>query len=390
MKTIIKSSSFFGILAIMLFSHGFCMEKNSERKYHQKFRSQRDMHQVITPPAHPKLSKGRNIFVTANFIYYRAVQEATEFAYDGVLNNTGTYTPATDPFASVPQGKIASAGQAWAPGFKAGLGFNTGHDDWNLYAEYTYLRFKETTTLSQEPTFATNFLGIVNSATNNVFGSDSVDVAGPHEYSCESMTARWRLNYNKINLDLSRNFYVSKFLTLKPFAGLTGLWQKQTIDTSAEQNYFIIEGVNQTTVDNPTFYENKEMEVFGVGLRSGCNLGWYFTKSFSLVSNMILNAIWTNYHTQTLTCSMFDPQNNTMVTYVNQDNDAHYAIKYVGELELGLRYETYFNHCKNFFSWQVGWDMQTWINWGRFSYTTYMKSGDLSLQGLNVKFRFDF
>ncbi|PCI77851.1 hypothetical protein COB21_02545 [Candidatus Aerophobetes bacterium] len=388
MKNIIKQASVIGSLLALLITSGEAMEQHREKEDRAPYyrnQTEKKEPKVITPPASPKLNDEWDYFVTADFIYYKAAQEGTEFAYDGVLRNLATYTSASAPFASVPQGEIASVGQDWAPGFKVGAGLNTGHDTWSVYAEYTFLRFSNEKTLTQVGTEVSNFLGLVNSSLTNYYGSQGATAID--SYSITTMNADWKLNHNKINLDLARNFYVSEYLAIKPSAGLTAVWQKQTLATSAHQNNFTI---GATSVIDPVFSDRQEMEAWGLGLRAGTNLGWYFNKSFSLASNVFVNTVWTDYNTLSLTSSMLDPATEGVTTFVNQNNPNYYCINYIVEMGLALRYEIYFNDNKNFFACQLGWDAQTWVNWGRFLQVSATNKADLSLHGLDVKFRLDF
>lgn len=334
---------------------------------------------VITPPAGPDVSGKWDAFVTANFIYYKVVQDGTDFAYTGNYSGGSLYT-------SVPQGEIASIGYDWTPGFQVGLGCSTGHDNWSLYAQYTFLRSSQNKSLKQDGTSATDFVGIVNPTAVSYYGSNYAS-NNPNGYSIEAMNARWKLNFNKIDLDLARDFYVSECLTIKPLAGLTGTWQTQTINTSAQQNSFVS---GSTTITNPVFSNKQVMKAWGLGLRAGFDLGWYFTKEFSLQSKAAINAVWTDYNEISLRSSMLNPANSQSTTFVSQNNNNRYCANYIAELQLALCYEVYFNNNDNCFSCQVGWDAQTWVNWGRFIQSTDLVIGDLSLQGLNVQFRFDF
>ena len=72
------------------------------------------------------------------------------------------------------------------------------------------------------------------------------------------------------------------------------------------------------------------------------------------------------------------------------DNSNFYTCKYVLELELGLRWETWFNDDNYRLSIQAGWEQQTWINWSQFIFRVDNSNRDFSMHGLNLKFRFDF
>jgi hypothetical protein len=330
---------------------------------------QRGSYREITPNAGPRVAHGADVFITADFIWWKAVQEGTEYAFTGV--KVGDNLPA---FQSASKGKVKSVGDDWAPGFKVGLGLNLSHDGWDLYSQYTWLRPSNSNSLSSDN-------GVI--ANTFALGGD-----GPFVFA-NSAKANWDLHFNVIDLELGRNFYVSQFLTMRPFIGLKGTWQDTDLKAYFVGSSFELEGNPNVPVSGP-YVMHQHYDVWGVGVRGGLNVSWYMSKCWSFYGDFAWTTLWTNYHDLIRHDNLEDTATATSTRVVNLDNDNHYTAKYIGELELGLRWEIWFYDDNYHFAVQAGWEQQVWLNWGRFVELIDEATQDLSLQGLNLKFRFDF
>jgi hypothetical protein len=183
---------------------------------------QRGTYREITPNAGPRVTAGADVFLTANFIWWKVVQEGTSYAISGV--NLGA-APASDPYIAVSKGKKKSIGEDWAPGFKVGIGLNLNHDGWDLYAQYTWLHAKKhSSSLSLKAPAGTE-------AINGILPLDrlpelAVEGGGIIGYGnrafAKSASASWAHHLNVIDLELGRNFYLSQYLTMRPYIGFKG------------------------------------------------------------------------------------------------------------------------------------------------------------------------
>lgn len=326
----------------------------------------------ITPNAGPRVANGADVFITADFIWWKAVQDGTQYGMNGLKTNA---TPAT-AYDSVGKGKAKQVAEAWAPGFKVGLGLNLSHDGWDLYAEYTWLRPDNS-----------------NSISGNVVGQTlgAGGQTGPFA-DVDKASARWDLDFNVIDIELGRNFYLSQFLTMRPFIGLKGTWQDQSVKLRYEATDFELapQIIGQGVPVTGPYRSRWHTDTWGLGVRGGFNIAWYMSKSWSFYGDLAFSAVWANYHNVSRKDRLDDSITNTSTTLINTDDDNFYSVKYVGELELGLRWETWFYDDNYHIAIQLGWEEQVWVNWGHFVEFVDEKWHDLNLHGLNLKFRFDF
>jgi len=346
-------------------SYGSSMDSGSGSTQSGQGAYQRGTFREITPNAGPRVAHGADVFITADFIWWNASQEGISYAATGFVTDDGT-----DPFASASKGKYDYVGSDWAPGFKVGLGLNLSHDGWDLYSQYTWLHASDSSSLSRENGVA---------YTGSLVGGNKVK-------------ADWDLHFNVIDLELGRNFYLSQFLTMRPFIGFKATWQDQDLKVTTESNQFEIDGNGQqpsTPVTGPFVHKNAT-DVWGIGVRGGLNVSWYMSKNWSFYGDLAWTTMWTDYDTLTRSDTLYDSTTGNSKTYFNVSNDDLYAVKYIGEMELGLRWEMWFYDDTYHFAIQAGWEQQVWVNWGQFVQILDHINHDLSLHGPNLKFRFDF
>jgi hypothetical protein len=342
---------------------------------------QRGTFREITPNAGPRVAHGADVFITADFIWWKATEEGLEYALTGVNPNAAASTAPADLFTAPQKGESKSVGEDWAPGFKVGLGLSLGHDGWDVYTQYTWLHANDSNSISSR------------SSTDIVAFADSLSFQGGSIFTGNKASSRWDMHFNAIDLELGRNFYLSQFLTMRPHIGLKGTWQDHDWKSSLNGQSFFIQvnnGPNQS-VTGPVRH-NKEYDVWSIGIRGGFNIAWYMSKCWSIYGNLAFSTLWTNYYKQTEYLATDNTSTGTTETrvWINTDSDNLYTCKYVGELELGLRYEIWFYDDNYHFAIQAGWEQQVWVNWSQFAQILDNHNQDLALQGLNLKFRFDF
>ena len=186
------------------------------------------------------------------------------------------------------------------------------------------------------------------------------------------------------DLELGRNYYVSKTLKLRPFVGAKGTWQKQ--------DYRVFyEGIALT--QRQFNYDAKfDHLIWGLGIRAGLNTSWQFSKYVSLYGNVAFTGIWLHYDTDRKDrfSEVVNQQPGPVLTTLNIQDHIR-MIKPVLEFALGLRVETYFACGRYHILLQGGWETQIWINQTLYiSLNDHYDKFDLNLQGLTAKLRFDF
>lgn len=326
---------------------------------------------IVTPNAGPCVSCGADAFVTGEFLYWTAREDHLSYA-----QTTGTVTSGSAPTTT--KGKAFHPEWKFRPGFRVGVGMLFDHDGWDIYANYTWQRFNDIKSHAspEGTTILVDDVWFINGG------------AGTSSNFFSSASSKWHLEFNVVDLELGRNFFVSRHLQLRPHFGLKGTWQEQKMDV-------FFNGVSSTTsnsvttvfpFDSASYNKN---EYWGIGIRTGLDAAWHFTKSFSMIGEAAISGLWEGFEV-----SRQDfVHNQSRDTYTSSENlnDNFHTIKPVVELYLGLRWETWFCCDSYHMSVEAGWEEQFWGDQNQFfQIVTETRLGDLSLQGLTVKARFDF
>ena len=348
----------------------------------------------ITPAAGPMVSAGADIFITADYILWktstgnvnlidRPYKFGAEITYGGSTivregGSTGTQTRLT---------------YGWDSGFKVGLGANIGHDGWALSAEYTWLRPNASRALNAQ----TNSDGTISYLRREL---DQVT------FWAESITETETFQFNNIDLTVGRNFYLSQYLTMNPYVGLKGTWQKWDIRGGIKNAALLQMEPNRDFVTNkieigdgyvgsvincPSVTENINNSIWGIGITAGIDLGYFITKSFSIYGNFSGASLFQSYAQDQDGSSekgKFEESGlSGEVSFSLAQSETSYALLPWLHSELGLKYDAYFDEDQYHLSIQVGWENQWFGDW---LYTIKRGTQSLTLGGLNIKARFDF
>lgn len=315
---------------------------------------------VITPSAGPRVENAVDVVISADFIYWHAAETGLDYAVNNFSESSASVEAA---------GSIYTPNFTYDPGFRVGLGLGLAHDAWDVMAEYTCFH---TPTITTASTFKTP----------SPFTKDSIASLN----NISSASSQWRLRLDVIDLDLGRNYFISQYLTLRPYFGLKAVWNRQLFDTSSSL-YAVI-----PTTDVLNTIQNYHS--FGIGLSTGINTSWQFNRNWNIYGNYSLSGISTSV------TSTYKSLLNDSTVFIK--SKAHQTVlQPIAEIAMGLGYDCYFNDDNYHVGIQLGWEFQYWNNTNPFKQpvgvnagdaTTVPTSryGDLSLQGLDLKVRFDF
>ncbi len=317
---------------------------------------------MVTPDAGPCVCRGWDTHLTVEFIYWTAREDHLAFAFKEPTESSGTVTG---------QGRVFDPDWNFEPGFKIGFGVLQNHDGWDVYANYTWLRVRNTKkTIDSDDPITEQITPI------GTFG------AGGGLSNIDQISARWQLDFNVVDLELGRNFFISQCLTLRPYFGLKGTWQDQDFLTNSRGIFESILSVGET---------KDCLDYWGVGILAGLDSAWHLTRSLSFLGEVAVSALWERFKVDSkssnapIVVGMREP-----FTFLNVENN-FFTIKPILELYLGLRWETWFCCDSYHFSFEGGWEIQWWADQNQFFSTIHeSRLGDLYLQGVTLKIRLDF
>jgi Legionella pneumophila major outer membrane protein precursor len=263
-KTLMFSIS---VIALSLSAKSF---KNSRNSNQQEVTlesittvNNRDYVGVKNASASPHLKKSHG-YLSASALLWNVLTDASDVALNTQVSLTDTQETKTNFYQTNNWG--------WNWGVKATLGFFTS-DDWDLSFNFAYLqavkRYHNALSYSPDETYTYPLSGVLQDLSTNA----RYDIAGQLPFS--SFYQKNNLYFYDGNINLAREFFISKKLSLKPLAGVKGSYfiQKSKID------------FDTSDIDGGTFYPGTfsiKNNYWGVGPQVGSGIRFGFTRHVSL------------------------------------------------------------------------------------------------------------
>lgn len=274
----------------------------------------------------------------------------------------------TDFFNDAEQSRVKNLSFDWDWGFRLGLGLNLNHDSWDVLLQWTRWR----TDASQ------SFTADANQANYPRIGHPDIlarETAG-------TISSNWELDYDTLDFELSRPFWVSKCVALRPFGGLRSAWINQK-DFNTQNTDLSDTAISFVNVDQRDRF-------WGIGIRGGLDAQWGLGCGFSIFNGLAGNLLY-SYHSVTYKQITGDNENS------NTGNFSHYGSA-IFDMQIGLRYDWFSCDCCYHLGLDLGWEHHWYPNQNQFLFFVddivvskfVVNQGDLGIQGYFLKLRFDF
>lgn len=312
------------------------------------------------PPAPPPKwgenqipKNGIGLYVNVDALLWQAHQTNTEF----VLKNPAGEDPAT------------YVGPEKSPDFKYDWGVRVGagytmknHDDWDIYLDWTHFKTYAHRSVSAGSSYA------LEPILSSVYGGN---------LTADKATSHWKLDLNMIDLELGKRFNISRFFSLRGFAGLRNAWVYQ------HENVTYSGGLLEDNGRSPDKVHLKN-DFWGLGLLVGLETQWGMGAGFSIYADAAASILSGYYKLQNKETANGTVQNNV--------RDSFHTGKWVTDLALGVRWDKTFSNDHYHIGIKTGWEQHLFINqfqWGAQDASPFTTT-DLSIQGWILSARFDF
>lgn len=301
------------------------------------------------PSARWGVKDGADLFMTAEALVFKFSQDARPYAFS------------TNSITDVVTTHTAWGDYQW--GFRVAGGYNLSHDKWDLVATYT--RFSNTMTHTLYDTATTTLGSIPDAVTSS---------------NISSITNSWKINYNLLDVEQGRQFFVSKYLRLRPKFGLRNLWlwNKQQVTT----NYRAFRDGDS----------NARASFWGMGVLAGLDTVWTLGKDFSIYGNIAASGLFGSVNPKT--DAVFGGSTPTTASYRTHTTAQTKANL---DLAIGVRWDRNFSDDRFHISFNVGFEQHIYFNMAQnffsdsFYSTAAGSSGrDFALSGFAFGGRFDY
>lgn len=324
----------------------FAMQKNSTQTPSSTNKMPAQS-QVPNPSARWGVTDGCNLFITGEALVMKFGQDNAPFAYSKTASgNVKNYYANPD----------------WKWGFRVAAGYNMQHDAWDGVATYTRFNYSTHKTAT-EPTGGELF--------------SFFDETLPWFSTLNSkVTDRWSVDFNQVDIEQGRQFFVSKHLRLRPKFGLRSLW----LENDQTVRGYVADAV----------WKMKSRENFwGMGVLAGLDTVWSLRQGFSLYGNIGFSGLF-GYFNPKQTISTDEPTielgtGHQEVTKANMD------------LALGVRYDKNFCDDRYHIGFNFGFEQHIYWNMTRayfgetnFANNTGVSGRDFTMSGFSLGARFDF
>ena len=250
-------------------------------------------------------------------------------------------------------------------GFRVGLGVHLPNDRWDIYINYT--RFNPEDEDSAHGSFYPLFL--------------FQGTGGPRGSFVSEAHAHWEIEFQNLDVEIGRAFYIAKTLNLRPFFGLKGAWIDQDAHIRYEGGFIAAEQIFRT------YFKN---DFKGAGPLLGIESNWILGAGFSFFADL----------TTALIVGHFDDHQKQYqlngVEVVNLDSDFNLVSPTV-QMIAGLAWDRNFNQERCHVGLSAGFESQYWWCQNQTEQFTddqfpiYVREqGDLAFYGLTLRGRFDF
>lgn len=290
-----------------------------------------------------------NVFLTAEALVFKFSQDAAPYAYSSETtnpNNVKTYAALDD--------------YQW--GFRVSGGYNISHDRWDLVLSYTRFHNSMSHTISDDLT--SNLSAYYNNTYSQVAAFSDV-------------TNTWKINYNLLDIEQGRQFFISKSLRIRPKFGLRNLWLSNSQTITAE-NF----GDYLTTAKS---------NFWGMGVLAGLDTIWSLAKGFSLYGNVSVASLFGRNNPKTFVNNI---TKNTSLQYrAHQKATTKSSV----DLAFGLRWDKNFSNDRFHVGFNLGFEEHMYFNMAQnfFSSAQFTENAgasgrDFALSGFAFGGRFDY
>ena len=324
---------------------------------------------VVNPPARPYAPDCWGFYVSIDPLLWQAHMSGVPIAIE---------THDSTSLFGVCRNKVRNLDFDFDWGVRLGLGINTNHDAWDLLFQWTHWRTDG----------KRNFSPSRNGAAFPIQGTPAQTL---FQYS-KKVESKWDLDYDLLDLENGRAFYVSKCMTLRPFGGLRSAWIKQSLNVDYKD---IPVDVQDPISPNNQHSVEKSDRFWGIGIRGGLDIQWGLFYDFSFFTNQAASLLY-GYHSvcqdefASLNCGPQSPLFSV--------EDFHHVGALILEMQIGMRYD--WISCDQCYHVGIdfGWEQHYHPNQNQLLLFTddvmtgkfVVNQGDLGIQGWFLSVRVDF
>jgi|GEM_PF-3108961 len=289
----------------------------------------------------------------------------------------------------------------WDAGFKLGIGYQLPCDSWSVGLEYTY--YQTNTHNSYASDFVADFTDSANAPgiQGTLFSpaySAFFDSTTVFDDAQNFVKLDWKVQFNQLDLDFGREFYVGRTMALRPHVGLRSLF--------IDQNYNIATSASGFDVLREAFSQTRESikmsnDFQGIGIQGGLGLSFEIGWSLGVYGEIGGGATFGRARvTQRVNATNQYGVTALDVNQINYTVKDHYdTLLCNADFALGLQWREKINCDENLLTLKLGYEEHIFFGYNRFrnllgpglqDVITNSPTGNLSFYGIVFAAAIDF
>jgi len=340
---------------------------------------------AVNAPVRPLTCNG-DLFINISGFYWKANEDGLEYAIEN--DNSAALIMGENNHILV-NSDFKSPNFDWEFGFKAGFGYNSPCDGWDIGLYWTRYDGRASSHIEAEDLDSQSILPIWSNLYAPTFGGISI-------FATDSKTD-WKLQLNLIDIELGRESWNSRYLTLRPHVGI----RLGYID----QDYDIIYSGGSWSDSNILATGNVKLEndFKGVGLRGGLDSIWNLGCGWALYADFALSLMNGRFkidHEESLRGTE-SPFNKDKLL---ETSNSFHSTKMIADFAFGLQWSSLICDCKYGLLVALGYEQHLFFDQNQlwriaivqgneteeFNNIYQQGRGDLSTQGWTLSAGFDF
>lgn len=354
-------------------------------------------YRCYTPPYYDLCGDSGRSF-QADFLYWFAKENQLAYTLEAAANESVTSSGVNYS----PQ-KYEYLGTKWLPGLRIGTGWYSACDGWDGLVVWSYAQNHTKDSTSVAP-FISADLPVGSTRTVEVLLNPWINPAFTFDSNpllFDKVTAKWKLNWNQVDLELARKYWLSNSFTMRPYAGVRVAWITTQYSTQSFRNFTTTPSIATQLI---TFKDSFKAKTWGAGLLGGVQPNWYMCDNFVLAINCEFALLWQRFHGKKKE-KYSAPHLVAPIAYSNHFQNVFYTMQMVWDLGAALRWEQ--TWCCDRFrtALEVGYEHHMWLHFNQlptfsdriagsgsfnlFNHVDYVTT-DLMLGGGVARLRLDF
>ncbi len=302
-------------------------------------------------------------FTDISLLYWKAFNHGWTVAFE---YRSPYQTPSAQVYTNLKPDEVHFD---WSPGIRVGAGYNSGYDHWNVQGIYTWIRLDGCKSLIARD-FATYTVGL--STVNLGIQPNAAYIFNAPAGVFRTLSAKWRLNHNVGDLQLARDFYITKALALQPILGLRFASLDQSMNTHFGQTVAVLNRYDSYHISN---------DFWGFGPRIGIDGKWTFPHNFGftglITGSLLYGKLKIAEHY--FSTSVAGPLQETGVMRSSENAFAPNV-----QLILGMDWGICFNKESMYWGFNLGWELNYWWNQAHFDINREVQF-PIEIQGITFR-----